>query len=227
MDYFLIDYENVHARGFDGFNLVNRGDTVIVFHSVNAGTLPFETIGKLIAQGVHVEVYDVSVGYPNAMDFQLSTYLGYLIHSRGLGNLCFDEFDELEDSFYIVSVDLGYVAVVDFWKKRGVNISQVKDLGKTKSRSKVVNSGALSPKPRTKPRKKSSNVGHLDTYGAILSITPLDKIPYGIVGATGANASFPSVDGLDSDVPLSDESFYADDDSPAITDSHRGECPMH
>ena len=43
--------------------------------------------------------------WKNALDFQLSTYLGYLIH-------------EAKDSyFYIISKDNGFKHVVDFWKR--------------------------------------------------------------------------------------------------------------
>ena len=55
--------------------------------------------------------FKVKVGTKNALDFQLTSYLGYLIGQYGI-----------ETNYYIVSKDKGFEAVCDFWKTKYVSV---------------------------------------------------------------------------------------------------------
>lgn len=102
---YLIDYENVKSEGIRGIVQLSSEDRVIIFYSHNADTLTFETMDMIFSSKAAVSKYKIVRGGKNALDFQLSTYLGYLIH-------------EGKDSrFYIISKDNGFQHVVEFWKR--------------------------------------------------------------------------------------------------------------
>ncbi len=108
MDYYLIDYENTGENGLKGVMDLNENTCTVIFYSENADKISFDMHQKLRECRTAIEFRKISTGKKNALDFQLSTYLGYLIAK------CED------DRFYIVSKDSGYRVVIDFWKGRDV-----------------------------------------------------------------------------------------------------------
>lgn len=104
MTYYLIDYENTGENGLRGIPELHEDDCIVIFYSENADKISFDMHQKLIESKAVIEYRKISTGKRNALDFQLSTYLGYLIARCD------------KDSFYIVSKDNGYRVVVDFWK---------------------------------------------------------------------------------------------------------------
>lgn len=102
---YLIDFENVKSDGIRGIAQLGEEDTVVIFYSHNADTITFEAMDMIFSSKANVRKYKIICGGKNALDFQLVTYLGYLIH-------------EAKDSFfYIISKDNGFRHVVDFWKR--------------------------------------------------------------------------------------------------------------
>lgn len=102
---YLIDYENVKSEGIKGIAQLSEEDRVVIFYSHNADTITFEAMDMIFNSKAQVSKYKILCGGKNALDFQLSTYLGYLIQ-------------EAKDSyFYIISKDNGFKHVVDFWKR--------------------------------------------------------------------------------------------------------------
>lgn len=102
---YLIDYENVKSEGIKGIAQLSEEDRVVIFYSHNADTITFEAMDMIFNSKAQVSKYKILCGGKNALDFQLSTYLGYLIH-------------EAKDYyFYIISKDNGFKHVVDFWKR--------------------------------------------------------------------------------------------------------------
>ncbi len=65
--------------------------------------------------------YEITAGGKNALDFQLSTFLGFLISKNP------------EESFYIISKDRGFQRVIGFWEERknDFGISELKLIRKT------------------------------------------------------------------------------------------------
>ncbi|MDR0918377.1 MAG: hypothetical protein LBM93_03905 [Oscillospiraceae bacterium] len=102
---YLIDYENVHNNGLKGVNKLTKKDLVIVFFNV-LSKKDFEeinmnvTLSEAKVKWIKVE----HTGYKNVLDFQLSTYIGYLIGKKK------------EKKFVIVSKDCGYQSILNFWK---------------------------------------------------------------------------------------------------------------
>ncbi len=108
MDYFLIDYENTGENGLKGVTELGGNSCTVIFYSENADKISFDMHQKLCTCKTKIEYRKINTGKKNALDFQLSTYLGYLIAK---GN---------QDQFYIVSKDNGYRVVVEFWKEEKV-----------------------------------------------------------------------------------------------------------
>lgn len=108
MTYYLIDYENTGENGLRGITELQEDACIVIFYSENADKISFDMHQKLIECKAAIEYRKISTGKRNALDFQLSTYLGYLIARCE------------NDAFYIVSKDNGYRVVVDFWKDRQV-----------------------------------------------------------------------------------------------------------
>lgn len=109
MTYYFVDFENVSERGLVGIGELTEQDEVCIFYSKNANHLTFESCELIKNSKAAVTFYKASVGHANALDFQLVTALGYMVHlnlSQG-GNA----------RYVIVSKDQGFNSVVNFWKQ--------------------------------------------------------------------------------------------------------------
>lgn len=118
MNYYLVDYENVKTRGLDGITGLDCNDVLVIFYSENADSLTFELHRRLNESKAEISYQKVDVGTKNALDFQLATYLGYLVHDN----------ENRANSYYIVTKDQGYMSLVNYWKKRNVDVSLITDL---------------------------------------------------------------------------------------------------
>ena len=122
MNYYLVDYENVHGNGFVGIESLYDKDHVIVFYSEYADSIPIELHFKINASSAKYEFRKVSVGPKNALDFQLCSHLGYLASYASRWKKI--------TSIYIVSNDVGFNVLIDYWKKYGISVYQVGNLAK-------------------------------------------------------------------------------------------------
>ena len=162
MNYFLIDYENVNVSGFDGIASLTDNDALIIFYSNNANTLTFGLHMQLNETRANLQYQKVDSGKKNSLDFQLCSYLGYLI----CDTMC-KPGENSKNFYYIVSNDLGYVPLTDYWKKRGIEVLVVKNLTKTPSQTSAV--VVCSPPPKPQPAKTSEVV--------VFSPPPQPKVP--------------------------------------------------
>lgn len=121
--YFLVDYENVHMAGLEGIESLPKTDTVYIFYSMNADSLSFEVMKLLSAAKAHIEYIKVNTQGRNALDFQLSSYIGYLL-GKHEGAKC-----------YIVSNDKGYANVQIFWFGQGERVRLVPSIRDRKTAS--------------------------------------------------------------------------------------------
>lgn len=120
MNYFLVDYENVNVSGLDGVSKLTENDVVIIFYSENAETLTFGMHRRINESKAEIKFQKVAVKEKNALDFQLCTYLGYLIR---------DTMAE-ENNYFIVSNDKGYAILPDYCKKFKIDLKIVSNLAK-------------------------------------------------------------------------------------------------
>lgn len=118
MAYYLIDYENVKMRGLDGLSQLKGEDKVCIFYSENADSLTFEMHRTLNEAHAEITYQKVEVGTKNALDFQLATYLGYIIcENIGKG----------EEIYYIVTKDNGFSSLVNYWTKQKIKVKIAMD----------------------------------------------------------------------------------------------------
>lgn len=118
MNYYLVDYENVTTHGLDGITMLSPEDVVCIFYSENADRITFGLHRRLNEAAAKIIYQEVEVGTKNALDFQLASYLGYIIHEN----------KDKEVSYFIVSKDQGFSSLVHYWKKQKIDISLVLDL---------------------------------------------------------------------------------------------------
>ena len=118
MTHYLVDYENVHADGLKGVNELKESERVIIFYSENADTMTFSLHRSLNESKAEINFIKIEAGTKNALDFQLVSYLGYMIAQNS------------KDTYYIVTKDNGYQAVAKFWSKKNCRISLIADLSK-------------------------------------------------------------------------------------------------
>lgn len=120
MAYYFVDYENVKTHGLDGIGKLSKNDVVVIFYSENADSLTFGLHKRINESPASIVYQKVDVGRKNALDFQLASYLGYVIH----------ETLETPTKYYIVTKDQGFASLVGYWQKRKVDVSLVADVAR-------------------------------------------------------------------------------------------------
>ncbi|MDE7279972.1 MAG: hypothetical protein K2N26_09645, partial [Oscillospiraceae bacterium] len=108
MAVYLVDFENVSSAGISGIQKLTKDDKVYIFYTVNASNMSFAAHLNLLSSPAEVVYYNVASGGKNALDFQLASFLGYLI--------CQGK----EKKFCIISNDRGFEYVKTFWERNGV-----------------------------------------------------------------------------------------------------------
>lgn len=120
MNYYFVDYENVQKDGLKGIEKLTRQDIVYIFYSEKAENITFELHEKLNESQGRIEFQKVNVGTRDALDFQLASWMGYLIgvHSQ----------HEETAGYFLVTRDGGYRCLCDYWKKHRVEVNIIKNL---------------------------------------------------------------------------------------------------
>jgi hypothetical protein len=137
---YLIDYENV--KKLTGIGNLTETDIVLIFFTKNANSLTFEEHFEIQQSKAKIECKNVLAGN-NALDFQLSSYLGFLI-GKGFTN------------FTIISKDTGFKCLQDFWlKEQTITILQKSSLSNEEPVEKTTQS-VQQPNDLEKALKTSS-----------------------------------------------------------------------
>jgi hypothetical protein len=116
MSIYLVDYENVNTEGLNGVTKLTEADMVIIFYSEKADRMSFGLHKRLNETKASIDYRKVEVGGQNALDFQLATYLGFLIA------------ESPTKTFYIVSNDKGFGYLSGFWKKPKYQVYLVNEI---------------------------------------------------------------------------------------------------
>lgn len=133
MAIYLIDYENTGVKGLYGIEKLHEDDLIVVFYGPKTGAVPFDDHVRISSSVSHVEYIKTSKTAKNYLDFQLTTYLGYLVAHTGI------------KEYYIVSKDSGYDSVVDFWKARGMAIVRRENISPEKPVRQTARKGGKQP----------------------------------------------------------------------------------
>lgn len=85
MSYYFVDFENVRINGVKNLVGIKNGDTVTIFFSDQCKNITLDVIEDLTRNGVQINCYKAKTGTKNALDFQLSSYLGCIIGKGSSG----------------------------------------------------------------------------------------------------------------------------------------------
>ena len=116
MKTYFIDTENV-GRSWIDYVKENPENKYILFHTENSPAVPLSKVPELFKVMDCLEFIQCYTG-SNALDFQLSSYLGFVIASNRDDN----------NEYYLYSRDCGYDPMIKFWGKRGISIKRVQNL---------------------------------------------------------------------------------------------------
>ena len=110
VDHYLVDTENV---GRDWVKLLDERENAVyhIFYTEKSPAIPIEDIELILEKQEYMKFIKCYTG-TNALDFQLGSWLGYMLATVP------------EDHYHIVSKDTGYDAVVKFWADRGMQIDR-------------------------------------------------------------------------------------------------------
>lgn len=145
MSFYLVDYEN--AKNLSGISNLSPDDHVIIFYSKNADSLPIDIHKEILSAQAKIEFKHVEVGKNNALDFQLDSYLGYVI--------CQNESSDCK--YYIVAKDGGYSCVAAFWKQeKSIDIQIISGLtGDSQTTDKKTPAAKKTPQKAAKESAKT------------------------------------------------------------------------
>lgn len=105
----LVDFENTHASGLDGYTYLNESDTLVMYYSDENSAVTKGVVDDLRKNGVHVRLVKLLKQHSNALDMYIASTTGMFLDSG--------------EKICIVSKDHGYAAVRDFWHSlRGAEI---------------------------------------------------------------------------------------------------------
>ncbi|MGN0034466.1 MAG: PIN domain-containing protein [Coriobacteriales bacterium] len=160
---YLIDFENVQGNGLRGLDSLGSQDKVFIFYSTNADKITFDLHRRLNETEAQIEYVCVKVGHKNALDFQLATYLGYLVANHA------------DEHYFLVTKDNGFEAIATFWQDNNVKVELASNLT---GRSKEAVRNELSGKVR-------DLVGQTDEIPIIVSYIQKYKTKSGLNNALG------------------------------------------
>ncbi len=105
----LVDFENTHASGLEGYEYLNQNDTLVMYYSDENSSLTKGMVDDLKRNHVHVSLVKLLKQHSNALDMYIASTTGMYLDSG--------------EKICIVSKDKGYAAVRDFWHSlRGAEI---------------------------------------------------------------------------------------------------------
>ena len=147
MNYYLIDFENIHSEGLEKLKDIKPNDTIIIFYSDSCKNISLDNLSPILNKQVSYKSFKVSIGTKNALDFQLASYLGYLIGKEPSAN------------YYIVSNDKGFDYLLDYWERFSINVEKIKTQAQV-----------IVPAPIKKKNKvKTSDLASIEEINNLLS----------------------------------------------------------
>ena len=103
---FLVDYENTSIRGLYGISCLTGNAKVVVFCSTPVIQRAVEDVLYAYKQqGIEIGTFILIKQGKNALDFMISTYLGYEVNAK------------IDKEIYIISGDHGYGSAVEMAKQ--------------------------------------------------------------------------------------------------------------
>ncbi len=109
---YLVDTENVNSTWKELLPEITKNDRMILFYTANSPHVSYTDLGFIIQYPDCFELMECYTGN-NGLDFQLVSYLGYLLKTAA------------KTEYIIVSNDTGYDAVIHFWTDRERKVARL------------------------------------------------------------------------------------------------------
>lgn len=120
--HFLVDSENVNDNWLMLFDMADEDDEIVVFYTKKSPHMSYMSVIRLMENNsINVRFEECYEG-TNALDFQLVSYMGYLMGHNDTRSKSTVEPASAEtgaDEYIIMSNDTGYDPAVRFWKDKG------------------------------------------------------------------------------------------------------------
>lgn len=113
---YLIDYENVLSNGLAGIGNLKKGSVICIFYTKKANRISIDAISAIERKKVKICFIEAYNGYKNALDFQMVSFLGYLISRHQTMNI--------KIRYRIITKDNGFRSTVAFWKNLDMDVEQ-------------------------------------------------------------------------------------------------------
>lgn len=120
--HFLVDSENVNDNWLMLFDMADEDDEIVVFYTKKSPHMSYMSVIRLMENNKINIRFEESYEGTNALDFQLVSYMGYLMGCAGSfsENKCdASSAKSCADEYIIMSNDTGYDPAVRFWKDKG------------------------------------------------------------------------------------------------------------
>lgn len=114
--YYLVDSENVNDNWLMLLDLAGEEDELIIFYTKNSPHMSYMSVVKLLGNTSRKITFEECYEGNNALDFQLISYMGYLMSEASLHD---------GTEYIVMSNDTGFDAAVKFWKKKGFLVRRV------------------------------------------------------------------------------------------------------
>ncbi|MDE6501431.1 MAG: hypothetical protein K2L10_05060 [Ruminococcus sp.] len=143
--YCFVDYDNVHQAGLNGIDKMSENDKVMIFYTPNNETLTFGMYKKMTRCKADIELYRIQSTAKSVLNFQLCTLLGYTV-----GN-------SPETEYYIISNDLSYEYIMNFWKDKNIDVRMSPNIMKILQQQVVSTAPVNTPAENTEQAETVSN----------------------------------------------------------------------
>ena len=140
MNYYLVDYENIHNDLDNLINNTSNGDSIVLFYSETCKNISLDVISNFTSRNLKIDCFKVITGTKNALNFQLASYLGYLVGEN-----------KKAANYYIVSNDKGFDCLCEYWESIGVSVVRIC------AQTSVVKPVLKQNPPKTKKEVKKNN----------------------------------------------------------------------
>lgn len=128
--FYFVDFENVGSTGFKNIEDLTSKDSVHIFYSKNASTISIEIANKLHLSEANVVYHKVETG-KNALDFQLSSFLGYAVNSN------------TKAIFFIISKDNGFLCLEEYWRNFNISVKRACSICETNIEFKTIDAKVI------------------------------------------------------------------------------------
>lgn len=109
---YMVDTENVSSSWRMMLDEMTKNDVLYLFYTEHSPGIGYADFREIMDSEIQPEMISCYPG-KNGLDFQLVSYLGYLLKSAG------------KTEYFIISNDMGYDSVIHFWAEQGYKVSRM------------------------------------------------------------------------------------------------------